>query len=806
MKSPGIPDPAIVEKIQRLYKKLLMEPSEKRLLEIAVDGVKDLPGVLESVLRIEKRTFGLHSIDFFSTAFHPVQSGEDKKDDNWCIGDGDLEKRNLKLHKFTLRTHRKEFGVLLAGIEDDGAFVPYFSLVENIADLVALLIEKFADAKAFIQIRNVMENQCRERTVALRKSERRQIEAQRIAKLGDFTWNVETGEVTWSRGMFDLLRYDPKEKIDYAKVNAGIHHPDDLPRVTKWLNDCIKSGKSELTPNEYRIIRKDGKTIYVRTQGLIERGKENETIVFATAQDITENVLAEKALRESEKRYHDTLESIMEGFQIISYDWCYLYVNSAVARHAQKAKEEMLGRTMMEVFPGIEETPLFGLLRHCMEERVPHFIEDEFTFTDGRKGWFDLRIEPAPDGIIVFSIDITERKKAEIESKMLQDQLLQAQKLESVGRLAGGVAHDLNNLFSPIIGYSEMLLEDLDPKEDIYELVTEILNAGFRARDLIQHLLAFSRKQTMQFKPVDLNMAVKRFEKLLRRTIPEDIKIEVSLSPNVPVIMMDVGQIEQVIMNLAVNAADAMSGGGILAIKTTYIILDEEYIALYPEVLPGQYVMLSVHDNGCGMDEEIRKDIFEPFFSTKGEQGTGLGLATVHGIVKQHNGHIGVDSEPGKGTIFKIYLPANSNQELTESKKITETILDLRGTESILLVEDNRQVCKLAQTILKRLGYTVYVTQDSSQAIKLLESHGNVVHLLLTDVVLPGMNGKELYNLAVKTYPDLKVLYMSGYSNNVIAHRGGLYEGVEFIQKPFTAQNLAAKVRQVLTKKKRSPI
>ncbi len=296
---------------------------------------------------------------------------------------------------------------------------------------------------------------------------------------------------------------------------------------------------------------------------------------------------------------------------------------------------------------------------------------------------------------------------------------------------------------------------------------------------------------------MDLDETVKGFEKLLWRTLPEDIRIELELATGIPRVDADVGQIEQILMNLAVNAADAMPNGGSLTIETAVTEPDEAQAASRQGARPGRHVRLAVRDTGCGMDKETLDQIFEPFFSTKGERGTGLGLATVYGIVQQHGGDIWVDSAPGMGAAFNIYLPVAGNSPAAERETRAETV-DLKGRETILLVEDNDQVRNLAREILKRQGYTILEARDGREALALATSREGPLHLLLTDVVLPGMNGRELYDEAVRLHPELRVLYMSGYSEDVIAHRGVLDEGVRFIQKPFSVQGLAARIREAL--------
>ena len=395
------------------------------------------------------------------------------------------------------------------------------------------------------------------------------------------------------------------------------------------------------------------------------------------------------------------------------------------------------------------------------------------------------------------SDEITARKEAEKQQLQLEAQLHQSQKMQAIGRLAGGVAHDLNNLLTPILGYSELLNSDDSFLAQKTQFLNEIHTSGLRARDLVRQLLAFSRKQTLEFKPVNLNTTIENFLRLLKRTIPEDIDIKVALAPDIQLIVADVGQIEQVIMNLAVNATDAMPQGGELTIETAMIELDVAYAGTHLEVSPGSHVMLAVSDTGCGIEESIRDNIFEPFFSTKGKLGTGLGLSTVFGIIKQHGGSIWVYSEIDKGTTFKIYLPVVENVQLEEPAK-ERRITNLTGTETILLVEDDEPVRHLVYMLLEQQGYKVHLAKDSDEALNVLAVADGDIDLLMTDVVLRGISGVELYERASGKYPQLKVLYMSGYTDEVIAQRGGLSSDGNFIQKPFSTRDLAYKIREAL--------
>lgn len=390
------------------------------------------------------------------------------------------------------------------------------------------------------------------------------------------------------------------------------------------------------------------------------------------------------------------------------------------------------------------------------------------------------------------------KKRAEADLEKSQEQFRQVQKLESIGRLAGGVAHDLNNMLSPVLGYSEMLLEDNHGDDHQAKALKEIRNASTRARDLVQQLLAFSRKQVLEFTPVDLNFLLKEFESLLRRTIRENISIYMDLARPLPLIKAEAGQLEQVVMNLVINAQDAMGEGGELIIETGLAELDERYAARHKGVSPGEYVMLTVADTGCGMDEQTLENIFEPFYTTKElGRGTGLGLSTVYGIVKQHGGNIWAYSEPGMGSTFKVYLPVSEERTLTP-EQTSQPCSDKGGSENILLVEDNRQVRELAFTVLKQQGYTVLAAETGQEAISLINSCSKEVHMLLTDVVMPEIDGKQLFERLRSIYPDLKVIYMSGYPETVIARHGMMEGGVNFISKPFSIKALAAKVREVL--------
>lgn len=384
-------------------------------------------------------------------------------------------------------------------------------------------------------------------------------------------------------------------------------------------------------------------------------------------------------------------------------------------------------------------------------------------------------------------------------TKGLEQQLQQAAKLEAVGTLAGGVAHDFNNLLTIICGYSEILLDQIAPGDATCGLIEQIKNAGERAASLTRQLLAFSRQQVLDLKVLDLNAIVSDTEKMLRRLIGEDISLRVILNPELRKVRADPGQIEQVIMNLAVNARDAMPQGGTLTIETANVALDESYARTHMEVQPGAYVMLAISDTGCGMDQATKARIFEPFFTTKEKgKGTGLGLATVFGIVKQSGGHIWVYSEVGQGTTFKIYLPRSEGEVPTGKSFLHQP--PPTGSETILVVEDEADVRAITVFALKSFGYTVLEASGGSAAIQHCEQHPGPIHLLLSDVVMPEMGGRQVADAVLALRPAIKVLYLSGYTDDAVVRHGVLHEQVAFLQKPFTPNTLARKIREVLSR------
>lgn len=546
-------------------------------------------------------------------------------------------------------------------------------------------------------------------------------------------------------------------------------------------------------------LKKDGTTFHAEIRRKPIKYNGSNAIV-GSVRDISKQKEVENTIRLNEEKYRALFENAQVGiFRTRLSDGVVLEANHRIVEmFGYDSKEDVIGKISVEDLYADPETRNRMFLEFQERGEIRNF-EAEFKSKQGPTTWIRFSgVVNSSEGFLEgVASDITEIKNAEMEKKRIEEQYRQAQKVEAIGRLAGGVAHDMNNLLVPIVGYSELLLGHFNPGDRLHHPVKQISEAGDRCKDLVQQLLAFGRKQTLEYQSININHAIVDFGKLLKRTIRENIEIKTVLSPEIETIKADIGQIEQVIMNLCVNAQDAMPDGGKLVMETALIEIEKDDVLADPSVRTGRYVVLAVSDTGVGMDRATKKQIFEPFFSTKGAGGTGLGLATVYGIVMQHDGNVTVYSEIGKGTTFKIYLPVSeANMESNEIPEMSGE--DIQGSETVLLVEDDQHVRDLGCQALKRFGYRVLAAGDGPEALEILSSSAETIHLLLTDVIMPGMNGRQLYDKAIEILPELRVLYMSGYTDNVIAHHGVLKEGVQLIQKPFSVRGLATRVREAL--------
>jgi two-component system, cell cycle sensor histidine kinase and response regulator CckA len=590
-------------------------------------------------------------------------------------------------------------------------------------------------------------------------------------------------------------------------------HPDDRQRVDDGFFAAVEDPSKHHWQGEYRFLKANGEYAQVMDRGYIMRNEQGKAVRMIGAMlDITERKQAEDALRENQAKLETALASMTDAVFISDTDGRFVDFNDAFATFHRFKDKASCAKTLREYPEFIEVFMANGELAPLEKWAVPRALRGE-TITNAeyslrRKdtgetwvGSYSFGPIRDKDGMIVGSVvvgrDITEQKRAEEERVKLQEQLNQAQKMEAVGRLAGGVAHDFNNQLGVIIGYAEMALRKIPPSDPLHEDLEEIRKAACRSTETTRQLLAFARKQTASPKVLDLNDSVSGLIKMLGRLIGEDIKLSLRLGNNLWPVRIDPSQIDQILANLAINARDAIDGVGKITIGTANLVLEESCTTEIPDLVPGDYVLLTVSDNGCGMDEKTLKHVFEPFFTTKKVgSGTGLGLATVYGIVRQNDGYIHVSSTLGEGTTFEIYLPCVSSVAI-ESGSESQTIPKHGNNQRILLVEDEESVLRLGKRMLEALGYRVVTAQAPEVAIQMVEEQGVEIDLLITDVVMPGMNGKELEGRIREIRPDLKCLYMSGYTADVIASRGVLKEGVPFIQKPFSVEALAGKIHEL---------
>jgi two-component system cell cycle sensor histidine kinase/response regulator CckA len=630
---------------------------------------------------------------------------------------------------------------------------------------------------------------------ALEQSTRRLGEAERLAHVGSWEWDLGSGLFTWSDEACRIFGVEGQAPRTSAQFFALVH-PDDLPRVADLTEHRLHASTGHSLSIEHRVLRPDGGVRSVNCRANVQRDAAGKPVkVLGSIQDVTEIKDVMNALRDSEERYRTLFESNPHPMWVYERDTLrFLAVNDSAVLSYGYSREEFLEMTIEDIRPTEDRAALrasakaasgvahAGAWRHRTKDGS--LLDVEITSHDvSFSGW------PAR---LVQASDITERKR-------LEEQLRQSQKMEAIGRLAGGVAHDFNNLLNVIIGYAEILKRKLPADNAQRRNLEEILKASDRAATLTRQLLAFSRKQVLQPRDMDLNLIVSDMDKMLRRLIGEHIQLATSLGTNVGLVRADPGQIEQVIMNLAVNARDAMPAGGTLVIETAEVEVSASAAQTGAELEPGTYVLLSVGDTGHGMDPHTLSRIFEPFFTTKElGRGTGLGLSTVYGIVQQSGGHVNVSSTPGRGTSFNVYLPRVAAAGQPAHDVPAQTPVVRVAAETVLLVEDEGALREVVCEVLEDAGYTVIPASHGEDALAKVDAQLGTIDLLLTDVVMPGISGRQLAEQLHLARPGTRVLYMSGYTQDAIGHYGVLDAGTHFLPKPFTADALLQKVRAVL--------
>lgn len=708
----------------------------------------------------------------------------------------------------------------LAVLQESGIDVPFVVVSGTIGEDLAVALMK-AGAHDYLMKDNLTRLAPaveREISDAVRRKQQREAEAalhesERCYRLisehsGDVVWTYdpEADHFTYVSPSVELmLGYTPSECLGLSIADLVAPESREIARARmRGRAEVLNRGEagSHLETQQIEAQRKDGTRVPIETIVSLPPGAQDRHEVVGVTRDITERNKAAVALRESSLFNQQIVACASEGIIVYDRELRYQSWNLFMEKMTGVRAEELIGKHPRDVFPFTETNGVIRGLERALTGEVVQSPDFEFTVErTGKSGWCLDTSSPLRDvsgqiiGVIGIVHDLTERKR-------LQDQFNQVQKMEAIGRLAGGIAHDFNNLLTVINGYSELLLTRMREGDPFRTAVEEIRRSGERAAGLTQQLLAFSRKQMVEPKVLDLNRLVPELRNMLRRIIGEDIHFEIHLDPTLGPVFADVGQMTQVIMNLAVNARDAMPDGGTLTLETANVEFPEDAGASTPA---GRFVKLTMIDTGIGIDPVTLQSIFEPFFTTKGEgKGTGLGLSTVYGIVKQCGGWVTVDTAPGRGATFGVFLPRTKEVD-SGSQEIPRPAAELHGSETILLVEDQDEVRRFVAEALRLYGYAVLEASQPGEALLIAERHERSIHLLLTDIVMPHLTGIELAARLRPVRAGMRVLYMTGHTEQANLGSDLVEAGCALIRKPFTAEDLARKIREVLGTQWRSP-
>jgi two-component system, cell cycle sensor histidine kinase and response regulator CckA len=638
---------------------------------------------------------------------------------------------------------------------------------------------------------------------ALRRSEENYRSLINNIQDGIFQCDLKGNVIFSSPASARILGFASVDEMKKTNLTRDLYlHPKDHERLCKLLNE-----QGRVTDFEVELKLKDGSTVTIVSNCQYIRDLDGRiTGIEGVLHDITERKRSEEAIKKSQSMLKNIYDATPIGLGVANGD-TLVNVNNAFCTMVGYPEHDLIGQKLLFLYPDENEFNRIGdELRPQLAASGKGMVETTHRRSDG--SMIDIILYVAlfdktdfSAGLVFSVIDISERKKMEHEKKHLEEMLLHSQKLESIGRLAGGIAHDFNNMLTAIMGNAEILKEQLPLASKAYSKLETIELAAESAANLTRQLLAFSRKQIIEPRIINLNATVEIIQKMLFTLIGENICLHINSAPELNTIIADPGQIEQIILNLTVNARDAMPSGGHLYIETKNVVLDEAYSQMHLNFVPGSYVMLAISDTGTGMSKDAIDHCFEPFFTTKGiGKGTGLGLATVYGNVKQIGGTIELYSELGRGTTFKLYFPA-AQVPASEVESRTESVATLLGTETLLLVEDNAMVLKFSSEILTKAGYNVLIAATGEEALSLGQHYSSTIHLLITDVILPGINGRNTSEKLSELRPALRTLYTSGYTADVIGKQGIVEHGIDLISKPYTTQLLLSKVRSILDRK-----
>ena len=611
-----------------------------------------------------------------------------------------------------------------------------------------------------------------------------------LANLPDVTWtSAASGKVTYiSPNVERVVGYTSNEMCEQgAEFWFERTHPDDSAQVRGAFRKLFNEGQS--FDLEYRFKRKDGRWIWIHDRAISTHEEDGVLYADGIFSDVTER-------REAEEARWTILRGALDGYYLADLKGKIVEVNDAYCMMSGYSREELLQMSIRDLECMETGEQVAGHMKRIEAQHSDRFVTRHLR-KDGRVIDVESSVNLQGERFVCFLRDVTERKRSEQQMRALQEQLLQSQKMEAIGRLAGGIAHDFNNLLMVIRSYSEMLHESLPAYDGLQRYAQQVLKAADRAAQLTGQMLAFSRKQMLSPVVLDLNLLLDECVKMLKRLIGEDIEVSIDTSESLWAIEADADQMVQVLMNLCVNARDAMPQGGDLTFTTRNVTVDADTPAKREYVATGDYVMVSVTDTGEGMSEEVQEHIFEPFFTTKGVgRGTGLGLSTVYGIVKQSNGYVWCDSELGLGATFTIYLPRV--MQALAPVVLSKTNEVQRGTETVLVVEDEEALRELVCEFLRSLGYNVLAANSGQSALSVASLHDRLIDVLVTDVVMPKMSGRQLSQMLANTRPGLKTIYMSGYTDDAVVRHGIREAAVAFLQKPFSLSTLARKVREVI--------